>query len=269
MSKQQIGRLHICVPNYRGIVESQHHVSMLHLTNVLGQRKTSCQFNNPTNTIVAQARSMCATLALDDPECTHLLYVDDDMVFSPEDYIHLENELIENDLDFLGALAFANCVPTKPCIFGRVPDIEEWNTEKSWWHIVTQYPRSQRFQVYATGFGMAILTRRMLEKMQAHHASVPGWNWFKFNHPMCWNEDVAFCLNANKAGIPLWVDSRVTIGHISKERPLISEDVFDRQGNASDYNLGVPPKRLEKTLAVSDAILHEELREWVSEPVLP
>jgi hypothetical protein len=169
--------------------------------------------------------------------------------------LKLERELVDNDLDFVAALGFANSVPTKPCIFGANPDIEAWG-KLPWWHIITDYPVNQRFKVLASGFGMVLMTRRMLDKMvtttKGELFEMPeGFEHLgAFVYPGSRNEDVAFCLRAQQAGIDLWCDSRVCIGHISKDRPVITEQTYRDQGNAAEYHLGMKRAAIEDGHAV-------------------
>lgn len=242
----EMKRLHICVPNYRGVVEQMAVMNLLALFHALGKTGRDVFYVSPTHTIVQTARQTCVEQALADPMCSHVLFIDDDMVFGPEHYFMLEHELISNDLDFLCALGFSNAYPTKPCIFGLNPDFEEWG-QLPWWHIVTDYPKNQRFEVAAAGFGMVLMTRRLLEQMRDDNFALPkGFARASyFTMEGCRNEDVAFCLNARKKGFKLYCDSRVKIGHISKERPIIDETTYERQGNMLEYHAGVTPVRLD------------------------
>lgn len=242
MPKGELKRLHVCVPNYRGLIEGQHACSMYGFFHLLGQMNQHPQYVHPTHTIVSTARQTCVDIALSDPHCSHVVFIDDDMVFGPEQFAALMNETLEHDLDFLSALAFSNSYPTKPCIFGNHPDFPEWG-DTPWWHIVTDYPKDQRFEVAASGFGMALISRRLLEGLSGVAAFEPpkGFNHaFMFQMEGVRNEDVAFCFNARKAGFKIWCDSRVKIGHISKDRPLIDENVYTGQRDALTYSNNVP-----------------------------
>lgn len=243
---KRVEHLHVCVPNYRGLVETPFHTSILSLFHFFGTRRDHVQYVQPTHTVVATARQTCVEAALSSPRCSHVLFIDDDMVFGPEQYLALEREMLDNDLDFLGALAFSNSVPTKPCVFGEHPVIPAWG-DKPWWYILTDYPLRQRFEVAATGFGMALISRRLLQALSNQFVfempeGFDGLDMFTF--PGVRNEDVAFCLRARKAGFKLWVDSRVAIGHISKDRPVIDEATYRAQGLAPEYHLGIKRARL-------------------------
>ena len=221
-------RVWVCIPNYHGLTKTPAKISQLSLFHLLGMQNRCPGFSEPTNTIVSVARQYCVNQALNDQDASHVVFIDADMTFGPEQYLALETEFINNDLDFLSAMAFSNSIPTKPCVFGRNPEFEEWG-EKPWWHVITDYPRDQRFEVYASGMGMTLISKRMLEAMRGE---TEGYQHFVYPHAMAPNEDIAFCLNAKKCGYKLYVDSRVCIGHISKEEPIITEDTYIGQGTA-------------------------------------
>lgn len=240
--KNPVKLLQIASPNYRAVIQAPHYVCMLAFANQFGWMKRDYNFSNISHTIIATARQMCVDQALSNPDVSHVLFVDDDMIFTPGQYFDLEREMVMNDLDFISALCFANCLPTKPCLFGRNLDLEPQNGnpritefgEHPWWHTLTDYPRKQRFPVYATGFGMVLITTRLLDRMRRDGKGepIPYYQHFKFNNEMCPNEDIAFCLQANRAGAELWCDSRISIGHLSKDMPVISEEVYDAHGDA-------------------------------------
>lgn len=199
------------------------------------------------------ARQTLIDAALEDAAVTHVLFVDDDMIFSVNDFINLWTEFNAHDLDFLSALAFRNSNPTCPCIFGKVPGVPRWG-DKEWWHILSDYPGLPRrrfnsetqqydlvtpngphgrFKVEASGFGMVLLSRRMLDKMRRDKDGniIPGYRHFVCAKGHSPNEDVAFCLNAIDKGFDIWCDSRVSILHESKDRPLIGEREYINQGD--------------------------------------
>lgn len=216
---------------------------------------------------VQMARQALIDAALEDESVSHVLFIDDDMVFTVMDFIALWTEFNQSDLDFLSALAFRNSNPTCPCIFGKVPGMPRWG-KKEWWHILSDYPGlprqrfneatqqydivqpngpHHRFKVEASGFGMVLMSRRMLDAMRRDEAGnlIPGYRHFvcpEANYP---NEDVAFCLNAIRKGFDIWCDSRVRILHESKDRPLIGEREYIAQGDRLEQCANPIPVRMQ------------------------
>ena len=177
------------------------------------------------------------------------------MVFTREQYLALECELVTNDLDFLSALCFSNSTPTKPCIFGRVNRVPEFG-EQPWWSVMTDYPGVQResmedgkikvtqpwgehrrFRVYASGFGFCLMTRRMLDGMRRDENGelIEGYHHFYSKDLSVPNEDVTFCINAHRKGYKLYCDSRINVGHIQRNQHVISEQTYIGHGDAPEY----------------------------------
>lgn len=254
--KHPVERLCICVPNHSGTVQQKHYMSMYALMHQLGSIDRDINVVTEGHTIVHTARQSCVAQALASEECTHVLWIDDDMVFTREHYMALEVELVMNDLDYLSGMCFSNSSPTRPCVFGRVPGIEEFGPE-AWWSGMTDYPGCQReatdekgrisvvqpwgehrrFRVYATGFAFVLMTKRMLDDMRRDEKGeiIEGYHHFicpSMNVP---NEDVAFCINAGIKGYKLYADSRINIGHIQRDQHVITEETYNGHGDAPEY----------------------------------
>ena len=236
------GLMHLCMPNYRGTIESQSYLSMFQLWHQLGVLRREFSFSNHMCTIVSTARQMCVNSALADPKCEYIVFIDDDMVYTPDQFLMLEKEMFQNNLDYISGLGFSNSVPTKPCVFGTYNKDRDEKDSNSWWHIVTDYPRDQRFKCFATGMGMTLIRTRMLDGMRKDDAGKVIDGYQHFVHAGIPNEDIGFCINAGEKGYDIWCDSRVKLGHISKDRPIISEETFDSCGDAIEY--GGEMKRL-------------------------
>ena len=260
------GTLRLCVPNYRGMWPASNVHCLIQLAYYLGSARIPFSDHSEPGSAVQIARQSLIDAALEDETVSTVLFIDDDMVFTVEQFIAMWDEFHNNDLDFLSAMAFRNSDPTCPCVFGKVPGMARWG-EKEWWHILSDYPglprrkfnaKTQgydivlpngphgRFKVEASGFGMVLMSRRMLDKMRrdADGNIVDGYRHFmcrKANFP---NEDVAFCLNAIDKGFDIWCDSRVSILHESKDRPFIGERQYIAQGDKIEQCATPIPMRM-------------------------
>lgn len=234
--------LHIGRPSYRGWTEAGAVESLMILTHALGLRRRSFNYIAPSGTIVSTARQMAVNQVLHDPEAEFLFFVDDDMTFTPADYFSLEQQMIDDDLDYISGLCFKNAIPTTPCVFGLVDGVEEYSKTACWWSFITDYPKDQLFECYLTGLAFSLISKRLLVKMceqqKAIHApdGSDQYSHFHMPHPLVQNEDLAFCMKARQAGARIMADSRVKIGHISKDRPIINEDIYEMHKGATEYS---------------------------------
>lgn len=119
-------------------------------------------------------------------DCTHLLFVDSDMVFEPE---ALET-LIKHDKDIIGASANRRKLPLESNV--ENPSGEGLTTCDS----------------IGTGF--------MLIKLSIFDFLPEPWFFFESNEDgdLVNGEDYWFCQLARKHGFQVWVDLSVKVGHI-------------------------------------------------------
>lgn len=238
--------LHIARPSYRGWTESAPTESLVLFAHALGLRHRSFNYISPTGTIVSVSRQMAVNQVLHDEEAEFLMFLDDDMTFLPADYFSLETQMIDEDLDFISGLCFKNSIPTSPCVFGFVKGCTEFSHSHCWWTFMTDYPEDQLFQAYMTGLAFTLIRKRLLVKMcerqEKEETVLDGpnglkqYSHFHLPHPFVHNEDLAFCMKARMAGAKIMVDSRVKIGHVSKDRPIINEYIYKMHKNTPEYS---------------------------------
>ena len=264
------GTLLLCVPNYRGIMLQEAHLSMARLMYYLGHERFPVTEQYEKSASCERARQVCVDTALGSPDIEHVLFIDDDMVFTTDHFAALWREYEDNNLDFLSALAFRNSMPTCPCIFGKMPNHKRWG-DKEWWCILSDYPGlprqrwnkemeryemtlpnggHRRFKVEASGFGMVLIRKTMLDKMRRDKDGkiIEGYRHFSCPKALSPHEDVAFCLNGIDKGFDIWCDSRVRIRHLTKEQPTIGEDTYIAQGDAVEF----PPMPIPVRLQLQD-----------------
>ena len=74
----------ICTPCHSGKVDLNYHISMTYATNYLLQQGINFTLDFNIGMNIDWARSQMATRFLENPEYTHLLFVDDDMAFAAD-----------------------------------------------------------------------------------------------------------------------------------------------------------------------------------------
>jgi hypothetical protein len=261
------GTLLLCVPNYRGVMIQEAHLSIARLMYHFGREGFPVVDQYEKSASCERARQVCVDTALGSADVEHLLFIDDDMVFSIDQFEALWNSYQDGGLNCLSALAFRNSMPTSPCIFGKLPNHKRWG-HTEWWCIMSDYPglprqrynkelnqyemtepngKHRRFKVEATGFGMVLIKKSMLDKMRRDKDGkiIPHYRHFSCPKALSPHEDVAFCLNAIDKGFDIWCDSRVRIRHLTKDQPTIGEDTYIAQGDAVEFPPVPVPVRLQ------------------------
>lgn len=97
----------IAVPVRGDYVHRKHHASMVMLQKSIGFQYVDC-----ARFIIDEARNKLVEYALEQ-NATHVLFIDDDMIFPPEAAI----QLLNHDVDIVTGLAFRRKAPYHPCIF--------------------------------------------------------------------------------------------------------------------------------------------------------
>lgn len=150
---------------------------------------------------------------------THLMFIDADMTF-PHDAV---DQLISRDKDIIGGLYYTRYLPTKPVIKRR---------DRKRLIDIPQPPHiTQPFQVDVIGTGFLLIKMDVFKRLEPpffYHTTPSSFGLME--HPFPNNEvgeDVAFCLNAKKAGYEIWCDPTIEIGHVGN-KIYSSKDTLDK-----------------------------------------
>lgn len=150
-------------------------------------------------------------------ECTHLLFIDDDMVFDQD----AVNKLLAMDVDIATGIAYQRGEPFAPCTF-------LFNAEnKSFYPVETG--GCGHVQVDAIGGYFFVIKRKVLETVQkpwfVYGDTSLGYNDSDDPDNRGIGEDIYFSAKAKHAGFEIWVNGDVEIGHIGQEQ-IINTDFY-------------------------------------------
>jgi hypothetical protein len=181
-----------------------------------------------------------------------MLMLDTDMTFKPD--------LLESLLEFadpekapiVGGLCFgfddkANIQPT---LFGLMGD--ESSPQVIRYH---EWPPDAMFQVAATGTACLLIHKSVFEHIR--DVEIPSRGGRRgFNDAFPWfqetehddspvSEDITFCWRAGLAGIPVFVNTAVHVGHM-KQRELTMDAYFAQRGLLDDQSVAAVLRRPEE-----------------------
>lgn len=132
--------------------------------------------------------------------CSHVIQVDADMTYPPDTFVRLVNQ-VSLDRPVVGALCFRRYPPFTPLLFkgdiGTYEQIEEWE-------------EGEMIEVDATGTGCLCTHISVFDKVPQP--------WFKFKRledNKVVGEDIGFCSDLRHAGVQIFVDSSLEVGHLS------------------------------------------------------
>lgn len=135
---------------------------------------------------------------------THILWLDDDQVFTPDMLVYLARH---KDLDVVSALYFGR---------GKhlpVAYVKDFNDDKYKHFPLIEVPPSL-CEVDAVGFGGVLMRIDILKRLEKP--------WFSFNHNA--GEDIYFCVHAKEQGIKIHLDGSFEMGHIGEPRIITRAD---------------------------------------------
>ena len=152
------------------------------------------------------AREMLVTRMMKDPECEWIFFIDDDMEFRPD----ILERLLSHNAPAVTAMAFKRIAPYTPCFYEKCELTEKGVYLKP--YEFDDVPK-EPFLVEACGAACMLIRREVFEKI--------SYPWFL---PLPFTgEDISFCLQLKKSGIPILVDPKPIVGHIESR----SIDVYD------------------------------------------
>ncbi len=161
--------------------------------------KFSFSFANTKGMIVDQARNNLVARLLAEPEGTHLLFVDSDMVLPANFFVNM----LRTDTDIVTALAFKKWYPHQPTIY---------KFEDNEWKSIITYPQDSVFEIDGCGMACCLIKKEVFQKVPEP--------WFEFKMTerggKHWilSEDIVFCEKAKKAGCTIKVDTGIACGHV-------------------------------------------------------
>lgn len=163
---------------------------------------------------------------LSEPKHPEWLWItDSDMVYEHDTLERLVAIADSKERPVVGGLCFGGgrdkaIFPTlyvlhPPTAEGRQPE----------WDRLNDYPRDQLIKIDGTGAACLLVHRSVFRRMAEHFP--PPFPWFGETvlNEVGQGEDLTFCYRLKAMGIPLFVDTRIKVGH--QKTWVIDENSFD------------------------------------------
>jgi len=168
------------------------------------------------------------------------LFLDTDMVIEPDTIPRLLCSAAVSGADIIGAL----------CVYesddGPIPTIYQYGNAAAGevTRVMFDYPENKIIQVAATGTACLLVKRSVFEHMAELQPDNP-YPWFAEQvvgqHWM--SEDIMFCIRANAAGHPVFVDCTTPVGHQKGRKVLWPKDIKDELGFPKEKNVVIIPTK--------------------------
>ncbi len=126
--------------------------------------------------------------------CTHLLFIDYDMLFEPD----VAEKLLARDKDIIGVNSMVRGLPLASTV-----KIHNEKGEKAY------EVSGECFECQAVGTGIMLIKMSVFDKLPK-----PWFFYEQDGDDMKTGSDMWFCNKAKEAGFKVWCDSSVKVGHI-------------------------------------------------------
>lgn len=189
---------------------------------------------------IARARNLITHEALSSPGITHLLWTDDDMIYSPDAL----KRLLAHDKPIVGGLCFDRRHPYKPVIAREFDP--SWGYDPGTIGWIFDYPQDALIEVDFTGGAFLLVRREVFESIRTREGNGdPDYAKWWDEHPDWGSEDLSFCHRARQAGYKIHVDTGLKIGHVGE---VIVDEAFAKRNRSFEWNKWHPPLDLGKDL---------------------
>lgn len=205
-------RVHICMPCYGGQLTESTFMSYIKWSNTCRQLELDWTIETMTNeSLISRARNTLVAKFLNNPESTHLMFIDADIGWEPWHLLLLLN----HDVDVACGLYPMKSLPVQWVVNG----IEGAETKAD----------GNLLEVSKAGTGFMLVKRHVFEQLKEHPAVVPFKNDIGLDPALdphmktyydtdvregrYYSEDWTFCENWRDLGGKVWVDKRVLLKH--------------------------------------------------------
>ena len=204
-------RVHICMPCYGGMLTESTFMSYIKWSNTCRQLGLEWTMETMTNeSLISRARNTLVAKFLNNPDSTHLMFIDADIGWEPWHLLVMLNR----DVDVIGGLYPMKTLPIKWVVNG--------------FDGAEQGPDGLQ-EVSKTGTGFMLVKRHVFDKLNSHPAVKPFNNDIGLPKELdqhlktyydtavrenrYYSEDWTFCENWRDLGGKIWVDKRVLLRH--------------------------------------------------------
>lgn len=205
-------------PCYGGVLTDQYFLSMFRATQMLSQYGIKFRITTLRNeSLITRARNILTAMFVES-ECTHLMFIDADIEFQPEDIIRA----IAHDKDILAGAYPKKALPVQYAINFKFIDKEKRRVRVE----------NGAAEVLDASTGFFMIKRRVVEKMMAEYPELHYKNDSnidpKFNE-YCYalfdtiidqrdnrylSEDYCFCRRWQDLGGEIWIDLNTKLNHV-------------------------------------------------------
>ena len=182
---------------------------------------------------IAQQREMLVNRWYNNNKSDWLLWLDSDIMITPEKFLKLWNRRDAKDVPLLTGVYFTSNEPEQP-LMKPLATVYEFAEAEFGIGIrrLDPLPKNTFIKVSAAGMGFCLMHRSVIKRIKEALPGVPFFTEVGANKQFT-GEDIYFFAVVNKAEIPLWCDTGATVGHM--KRFNMDENYYDAFGRGKGY----------------------------------
>lgn len=154
---------------------------------------------------IAENRNYCVVQAQKN-NSDYLLFIDDDMTF-PENTL---DQLLSHKKDVVGVNSYSRVLPLSTTV-GLLNEKGEYKHPSKYPAWEMKIP-DELFEVYFVGCGVCLIDMKVFEKIKSPYFAFT----YDKNGQVANGEDGLFCDQVKKAGMKVWCDPTIKIGHLGE-----------------------------------------------------
>ena len=180
------------------------------------RRADNTQVGFEVGSLVYVARNNLAEAAIK-CEADYVLWLDSDMVFTPDLLEKMLQVSKENNIDILTALCFRRKHPFTPTIYDKM----DYRNGKCYFTQFLSIP-DDLFQVGGCGMAGCLMGTDVLMSVMSKYKGR------LFDPLEGMGEDISFCWRARQCGYDIWCDPAITMGHVGQT--VITRSFYEQYG---------------------------------------
>lgn len=194
---------------------------------------------SPDRVGYSTARNQVAQVAVENEHLDGIVWVDSDILLRPESITRLLLTARHNNLEFLSGVYHQRQPPYLPVIYKKNELPDAGNT---FVHCL-DYPKNVIVNIEGCGFGFVYTSRKTIVSIANHPSFDIQLGWFPDTRDQRdgLGEDLAFCLKARAAGITLFIDTGIQVGHCTDPYAVTEKDFRENKHTHGDL---VKPRKM-------------------------
>ena len=164
---------------------------------------------------IAENRNYCVVQAQKN-ESDYLLFVDDDMTFAPDTLLRL----LSHKKGVIGVNSYSRCLPLSSTV-GLMDEKGEYKHPDKHTEWEMQVPKTL-FKSYFVGAGILLIDMKVFALLKKPYFAFTTDK----NGQIVHGEDGSFCAKVKNAGMDIWCDGSIEVGHLGEYEFKRPEEEF-------------------------------------------